>query len=238
MSHSQKELMKLLIEQAVSSNDLNIAYEALTIYRKTFSNDDFTDAHKYLLYDYGPQVSVIALDCNDDFTDVFISSQTYHNLEIVRTTKNDSYSDIIDYMKNTSSKYICFIEENHKFNQDKIAETVWKFEISPNISTIISPRNIIDSDGTIIAHPDYAYEKTLRNTFFNGEVLLNHCIQNSVNLYGTLSCITVLTAHVKNITFDEKYFNTNKFDKISFLYQLILHGNVTYTFEPLVSTYV
>lgn len=238
MPLSPKKQMQQIIEQSISMNDLHTAYEALIIYRKAFANDDFTDAHKFLLYDYGPQVSVIALDCSDDLTDNFIDSQKYHNIEIVRATKDDSYNDIIDYMKNTSSKYICFIEKNHQFSPDKIAETVWKFEISSNISTIISPRNIIDSDGTIIAHPDYAYEKTLHDTFFKGEVLLNHCIQNSVNLYGTLSCITVLSSHVQNILFDEKYFNTEIFDRLSFLYQLILHGNVTYMSEPLVSTYV
>lgn len=111
MTLSPKKQMQQIIEQSISMNDLHTAYEALIIYRKTFANDDFTDAHKFLLYDYGPQVSVIALDCSDDLTDNFIDSQKYHNIEIVRATKDDSYNDIIDYMKNTSSKYICFIEK-------------------------------------------------------------------------------------------------------------------------------
>lgn len=123
MPLSPKKQMQQIIEQSISMNDLHTAYEALIIYRKAFANDDFTDAHKFLLYDYGPQVSVIALDCSDDLTDNFIDSQKYHNIEIVRATKDDSYNDIIDYMKNTSSKYICFIEKNHQFSPDKIAET-------------------------------------------------------------------------------------------------------------------
>lgn len=75
MTLSPKKQMQQIIEQSISMNDLHTAYEALIIYRKTFANDDFTDAHKFLLYDYGPQVSVIALDCSDDLTDNFIDSQ-------------------------------------------------------------------------------------------------------------------------------------------------------------------
>ena len=120
MPLSPKKQMQQIIEQSISMNDLHTAYEALIIYRKAFANDDFTDAHKFLLYDYGPQVSVIALDCSDDLTDNFIDSQKYHNIEIVRATKDDSYNDIIDYMKNTTSKYICFIEKNHQFRLIKL----------------------------------------------------------------------------------------------------------------------
>ena len=49
MPLSPKKQMQQIIEQSISMNDLHTAYEALIIYRKAFANDDFTDAHKFLL---------------------------------------------------------------------------------------------------------------------------------------------------------------------------------------------
>lgn len=235
---AQQEQMQQIIEQTIQSGDLFSAYEALNIYRKTFVEDEFVRAHKYLLYDYGPKVSVICLSCSDDETDDFINKQKYHNLEIVRASQDDNYADIIEYMCNTDSRYVSFLESHQICDENKIADMVWKLEITERISTLISVRNIIDTDGTIIEHPDYAYEETFKNTLVKGSVLLEHCISNNVNIYGTLSCVLAPARYIKEIGWKSPSYNNDLINRLSVLYQLMLNGTVSYIDTPLVSAVV
>ncbi len=234
----QQEQMQQIIEQTIQSGDLFSAYEALNIYRKTFVEDGFVTGHKYLLYDYGPKVSVICLSCSDTETEEFINSQKYHNLEIVRVSQDDNYTDIIEYMCNTDSRYVSFLESHQICDENKIADMVWKLEITERISTLISVRNIIDTDGTIIEHPDYAYEETFKNTLVKGRVLLEHCISNNVNIYGILSCVLVSTRYIKEIGWKSPSYSNDLINRLSVLYQLMLNGTVSYIDTPLVSTVV
>ena len=94
--------MREIICQAIDLQNYYEAYEALIIYVKTFSsNDNFVERNKWLVNEYGPQVSVICLDNKENSIDKFIESQNCKNIELVKLSEEDSYTDIIEYMKST-----------------------------------------------------------------------------------------------------------------------------------------
>ena len=181
--------MQTIICQAIDSGNYYAAYEALIIYTQTFSVDDFVEEYKWLINEYGPQVSVICLDNNESAIDEFIKMQTYKNIELAKLSEEDSNADIIEYIKATSSKYICFWEVSCEYDNDKISEMVWKLESSKQFNVVMSPRMYVDAAGNIIGHKDYAYEDIFNNVIVKGETLLNYCVSNNINLYGSLSDI-------------------------------------------------
>lgn len=191
--------MQKIIQKAISSNNYNAAYEALIIYARTFSTDDFVQSCKQIVNIYGPKVSVVCLDDNEKAIDEFIKNQTYKNVEIVRMSEEDTYEDLIQYMKNTDSKYISFWENDYIYDVDKISDMVWILECRQEICIAMTPRKYIDSMNTVIGHDDVAYRKTLNNVIISGTTLMEYCINNNVNLYGTLSNIMILQNTIKNI---------------------------------------
>ena len=94
--------MQTIICQAIDSGNYYAAYEALIIYTQTFLVDDFVEEYKWLINEYGPQVSVICLDNNESAIDEFIKMQTYKNIELAKLSEEDSNADIIEYIKATS----------------------------------------------------------------------------------------------------------------------------------------
>lgn len=233
---SPKEEMQLLIQQSADSQNIQAVSEALKIYKKTFGTDDFTKKYENLILTNGPLVSLICLNCPDDMIDNFLSEQTYSNLEIVRTSPEDSYKDIIEYISATTSKYICFLESNHTYTSTKIADMVWHLEQLPDIQTAICPRNFIDSDGTLIAHPDFSYADALNNTAFSGKTFLEYSINENKNLYGTLSTLLISTEYARQIPWQIPAFSLEAMNRICLLYQFLLYGNIAYMSSPLVST--
>ena len=75
--------MQTIICQAIDSGNYYAAYEALIIYTQTFSVDDFVEEYKWLINEYGPQVSVICLDNNESAIDEFIKMQTYKKSSVL-----------------------------------------------------------------------------------------------------------------------------------------------------------
>ena len=216
MINDTRKNMQYIIYQAIDVGNYYAAYEALIIYARTFSMDDFVQQYKGLINENGPQVSVICLDNNETAINEFIQSQKYQNIELAKLSEEDSNIDIIDYMKSTSSKYICFWEDNYEYDVDKISEMVWKMECLEKINIVMSPRMYIDNDGNIIGHEDYAYRDTFDDIVLGGETLINYCIGNNVNLYGSLSDILIN----KNCVFDIKCQNIYKTKAINRLYML------------------
>ena len=78
------------------------------------------------------------MNCEDKYINKYLNAQNYYNLEIVKTTKADSFAEIINYMINTDSKYICFLEDNLTNNNDMIPLMVWSFETVKNVDILSS----------------------------------------------------------------------------------------------------
>lgn len=237
MNHlSPKKEMQLLIQQCFHTNAFTDTYEALKLYKASFGSDDFFAEYYPQISPYGPLVSLICLNCTENFSDEFISQQNYINLEVVRTDEEDSYADIIDYMQNTQSKYICFLEMNHSYNENKIAEMVWNLETASDINLVITPRSFTDSKGTVIAHPDYAYEDALNNTVFQSRILLETSFSDGVNLYGTLSTLLISAEYIHRISWEIPAHSLDCINRIWLLYQFLLNGKCLYLHNSLVSS--
>lgn len=220
--------MQMIICQAINSENYYAAYEALIIYVNTFSMDDFAEQNKWLINNYGPQVSVICLDNDEESINKFVELQTYKNIELVKLSEEDSYADIIEYMKTTDSKYICFWENSCLYDINKISEMVWNLECNQKVNMAISPRLYADSNNNIIAHKDMAYKDTLNNVIISGRNLVEYCIENEVNLYGTLSNIMISQNSVKHINFDIPDYDTYEIKRLSLLFQMCVASNVLY----------
>lgn len=220
--------MQKIIQKAISSNNYNAAYEALIIYARTFSTDDFVQSCKQIVNIYGPKVSVVCLDDNEKEIDEFIKNQTYKNVEIVRMSEEDTYEDLIQYMKNTDSKYISFWENDYIYDVDKISDMVWILECRQEICIAMTPRKYIDSMNTVIGHDDVAYRKTLNNVIISGTTLMEYCINNNVNLYGTLSNIMILQNTIKNIDLSIPESNVYELKRFLLLLKIVNLNKVFY----------
>ena len=154
MDHiSPQEEMQRIISQCIESHTMKDASKCMEIYKNTFGSDSFTENCELLISATTlPMVSLICLSCPDEYIDEYLSRQVYSNIEVVRTSQEDSFGDIIDYISTTESKYICFLEPNHDNDSYKILKMVKELEKLQSVNICITPRNYIDSSGTIIAH--------------------------------------------------------------------------------------
>ncbi len=231
-----KEKLQLILKQNIEEQKFSNAYENLKIYIKTFGFDNFSNNYKVIIHQYiNPLVSLICLNCSDKSIDHFLSYQHYSNLEIVRTSKEDSYKDIIEYIIGARSKYICFFEENHSYSSDKITDMVWYLESHSDIDIAICYRNFIDSQNTVIASPEQIIDP-LPQTTYNGKVFLEYCIQEGKNLYGNLSTIMLTHKSVQQIKWNLFPCKTDAITRLSFLYQFLLNGTIGFIDTTLVST--
>lgn len=235
---SPKEEMQQIIQKLVATNDFQAVADSLNIYIQTFGVDSFSLSVYNPLAPIAPLVSLICLNVPDDYIDTFLSEQTYCNLEVVRTSSSDSFADIINYINTTNSKYICFLEANQRYDSTKIANMVLTMEQKNNLDLCITPRNFINSQGTIIAPPDCKYRNALQNTVFNGRTFLQYNVSEHVNLYGNLSTIMVSTSYAQQIAWDIPSYTNDTINRLSMLYQFLLYGSIAFTNEAYVSTYL
>lgn len=236
MPNLSKEEMQNSIDKFLNTNLPLEALNFLKSYVSTYGKDTFVSDRREALIPYAPQVSLICLNCTDETVNNFLSEQTYSNLEIVRVSPEDSYSDIINYMCNTSSKYICFLEENHLYAKDKIASMVWALEDISNATAAVCSRNIVAPDNTLIAHPYPSYQAALKDTSFNGSTFLQFCIDKNINLYGNLSTIMVSSDFIRNIQWLPYSPISDSIKRINLLYHILLHSTIFYITNALVSS--
>ncbi|MBR2401336.1 MAG: CDP-glycerol glycerophosphotransferase family protein [Lachnospiraceae bacterium] len=234
MLNTVKEEMRQLVLQSLAGGNSEEVNECLQIYKKTYGEDEFyVDSFRSMKR---PPVTVIAVHMSDEKVDAFVKEQAYTNLEVVRVYEEDSYQDIVDFMRGCESKYICFIEENQYYYPDKINKMVDWLEAEPNVDLTICAREFVDSEKSVVAHGDAAYRESLKNKFFNGKAFVEFCISNKVNLYGTLSTLMVRTDLARKIPFSLVQFPDDKINRLSFLYGFFLNGYVGYMDEVLVAS--
>ena len=226
--------MQEIIINFVKLNKYTEAYVAFVMYGKVYISDEFIEEYWWILCYYGPKLSVICINCEDKAVDSFIKTQNYNNYEIVRTTKEDSYEDIIDYMKSTDSKYIAFLENNAICSPSKISKSVWKMELYKDIQIINASWQYVNSD-TVIAHPNIVYKNIMDDKFYLGNIVIEQSIINNDNVYGVLSSIIVTTEYIKNINIKEPCYNSDRINRLELLFQLLMNANMSYINEGLLS---
>ncbi len=174
-------------------------------------------------------ISLICLDADEGYLQEYLSSQENINIEYVQVTDEDSYEDIIAYIKGTASRYICFFEAGHIYEADRIPQMISYLENTDDIQMAVSPRNYIDGEEHIISTVG------LTECVYSGRAVLEHSIMENQNIYGDLSTIMVSTEYAKSIPWDIPNSQLDSINRIMLLYQLLYYGSVGFLGTPLVS---
>ncbi|MSS63853.1 hypothetical protein FYJ58_08180 [Lachnospiraceae bacterium WCA-693-APC-MOT-I] len=231
-----KEEMQLLIQQCFKNHSLEDIWECINLYKETFETDEFINMIEYFI-NYGcPLVSLICLDAADETINEYLEQEIYSNLEVVKVSNKDSIENIIEYILTTQSKYICFFEKNHIYDNNRIANMVFHLEANSSINVLVSPRNFIDSEHTIIAHNSLQYSNILEDSIFIGRLFLEHCICHDINLYGNLSTLMVSTQYAQQIPWKIQCSSFDSIKRLSLLYNFLLYGTLGILKYSLVST--
>lgn len=235
---SLKKEMQSSIAQSAVYLPPQMVFNGLNTYRLIFGCDDFFQEYALAFSRKGPLISLICLNCADDYVDEFLSRQLYSNLEVVRTAPDDSFSDIIQYIASSDSKYLCFCEPNYLYDSSRVFDMVSSFEQLSSVDLIISPRNFMDPLGNVIAFDGLPASNSEADCSFNGRLLLQDSINQNVNMYGSLSTLMAATQYAKKVfCASEKnhaIFNTsiNAVNSLAFLFHLLLNGRGRRMYVP------
>lgn len=230
--------MQQLINTCLNSGDFHAAWECLEIYHQSFGSDSFYESSSILLLNLnGPKVTLIGLDVSASALETYLSAENYTNLEFVQFAGHDYINDLASYLPSCDSTYFCFLEENQSYTPDRIASMIYHIEQWSGLDAVVCTRNHIDADGSIIAHPDYAYEETLGNKILAGKLLLEYSINANVNLYGIPSTLMVSLAYAETLTLSDANVAPD-ICAMALLYQLLLPARIGYLYTPYVSTHL
>lgn len=233
----KKEMQSSIAQSAVYLPPQTV-FNGLNTYKLIFGSDDFFQDYALSFSRKGPMVSLLCLNCADDYVDEFLSRQLYSNLEVVRTGPDDSFSDIIRYISSADSKYLCFCEPNYLYDSSKIFDMVSAFEQLSSADVIISPRNFMDPKGNIIAFDGLPASNSEADCLFDGKLLLQDSINNGINTYGSLSTLMATTEYAKKIsyTFEAKYpffdLSIDAIHSLAFLFHLLVNGQGRRMYVP------
>lgn len=231
-----QEEMQTLIQTCFESQDYATVYKCLNIYKNSFGCDEFYESCSILLLNCnGPKVTLISLDVSDAALETYLATETYQNLELIQFSGYDYITDLASILPTCDSEYFCFLEEHQRYDANRIASMLYHLKQSAQLDGIVCARNHIDDDGTIIFHPDYAYEETLGNKILTGQLLLEYSISGNINLYGNLSTLLTSTAYAKTLSFSTEQV-TPDICSMALLYQLLLPAHIGYLYTPYVST--
>lgn len=230
---SPKNEMMQLINQCISEKDFSTAAECLKIYKNSFGTDDFYHFCKmsvtsvtviYILN----KTEKISDSCNLTTTDFRI------NNSIVYIHEENLITNFSNCLSSIDSDYICFCDSRHRYEKNRIAILLSIIDKSPAVNGIIHGRNFINTNGTVIAHPDFIYKGTLDNKLFNGKDLLRYSAINNVNLYGDLSTLFLSAAYVKQLHLTQ-FEVADSMQTLSLIYQLLNPAQIVCMVLPLSS---
>ena len=142
-----------------------------------------------------PKVSVICIDCSKECIEGFLRTNNYENIEIVRTIINEAFiENLISYSQHADSKYICFLEEGHINDSNKIQNMVNTLEgLDDCVNALICERFYADEDGFIFGCTYRDYRGKVDGAFVEGKEFLEICLEDERNLYGSLSTLLFRT---------------------------------------------
>lgn len=236
-SNNPKLEMQTLLNKCLSNRTFDLLTQGLSIYQNTFGKDSFymEMSNSYLKEE--PLLSLICLNVSDSQIEDFLSNQTYTNIEVVKVDATDYYEDLCEYFSTANSSYICFLEPGQYFKPNALVQMV-KHLSNTKSEMVVVARNFINETNTIIAHPDDMYQHSLKDRIFWGKGFLELCLEEGVNLYGTLSTLMVSTSHAQSITWNLPHYEYDEIMKFALLSHFLLHGSFGYIDMPLVSTQV
>ncbi len=174
-------------------------------------------------------ISMICLDADEGYLQEYLSSQENINIEYVQVTGEDSYEDIIQYMNHTASRYICFFEAGYVYDKDRICRMAEYMDSHPDVQIAISPRRHIDENGVIIS------TSGMFDCTYLGQAVLQYSLQETSNIYGSLSTVMVSAEYARRIPWDIPHSGSDAINRVALLYQLLLYGNVGFLKTSLVS---
>lgn len=219
----------------MASHSYQLASECLNVYQNTFGPDNFYTEHSLsLIRENGPSISLICIDSDAASVDSFIEQQQYRNLDVFYVSSTDCIEEILTYFQSVDSKYVCFFEANHKYNDSRLVNLACLLNNSPQLDGILCTRNFIDANGTIIAHPDL-YQGALYDKVYLGSQFLEISIKYNINLYGNLSTLILSTQHIKQIPFTFTGISPSM-QMMALFHQLISQAELYFINLPLVST--
>lgn len=234
-SDSPKKEMQQIILECITSHSYQTAAECLSIYQKTFGQDEFhSECELTLICENGPSVSLICIDSDADSVNNFIKQQQYKNLDVFYIPSADRINDILAYIQSAGSKFVCFFEPNHKYSALKLATMVSLINHIPEADGILCSRNFIDENNTIIAHPDVVLN-SLSGKQFVGNQLLVLSIRHNINLYGNFSTLLLTAEHLKQLSFDFSGIPSSM-HTLALFFQMIKQATIYFANLPLVST--
>lgn len=239
----QEEMMELT-RKCLEEHDFDTAKKCLDIYESSFGCDDFYNRCMASMEADNdvtltkPCVSIICILNSDNdaepISDTINRTQNYDNIDLVCISSENIVAKFNEYIASAKSDYICFFDLNHSYEINRIPIFLSLIENIPSVDAILCTRNFIDSTGTLIAHPDFAYQDMLDEKIFNGEQLLTYSIKNNVNLYGDLSTLFLKTSYVKTLSLSRLPV-PDSMQHAAFLHQLLYPAKIAYTYLPLTS---
>lgn len=234
-TNSPQKEMQQIIRTSIADRSWQLASECLDIYLKTFGYDDFYTEHALtLICENGPSVTLICIQCDSDYIDDFVIQQQYKNLDVIDISSADCENDILSCIQSAHSKYVSFLEPNHKYNAAKLSTMVFMAESRPELDGMLCTRNFIDTDDTIIAPPD-GIQNLLHDKTVIGQRILEWSILNNINLYGNLSTLLLSTEYMKQVAFSSSQIPSSM-HRMALLHQLLFHAKIYCANLPLVST--
>lgn len=188
------------------------------------------------------KISVVCIDCEPNYIDEVLARQSYENLEVVEAkTGKGFYEDIVEYCGHTDSDYICFLEPGQLLDDKKVQNMAEYAERFPAASVICCGRIYIEPDGTTVAHQDFAYMDSFKDTLFYGNMLLRGCLERGHNLVGNLTTTMFCREKVKLCLENLKQYGADgnpAMQKAMLLYELLADQIVARMENALVATLV
>lgn len=188
------------------------------------------------------KVSVICIDCESNYIDRMLGIQTYQNLEVVEVvTGKDFYQDIAEYCETTDSDFICFLESNQIVNSTKIQKMVENAGRYMEAAVILCGRCYAKEDGTIVAYPDYIYQKAFKDTMFDGTTALRRFLEMGNNLLGNLTATMFRRDRVKLHIENLRQYDVDEnpaMQKAFLLFEILAGQIMVLCEESMMATYV
>lgn len=199
-------------------------------YYKIYGLDKFVKENYTKFFHTLPCVMIVCVDCDEQYIQKFIKTQTYPSFEILKVDPEDSWHGVVKKIDNTNIEYVAFLENRHRYDENKILDFVFSMETS-QADVSICYRNFLIDEETEIKDITYDYAGNLKNKVFKGTDLLSICIDNRLNLYGNLSTVMIRKTIIKSLLEDPELVHLKadtEYGRMKLLYEGISFGNVLF----------